>query len=128
MHTHVGDRDCKGAWEMRGGGRGAHFWGNLRQRERMASTTTILKSSAMSLMKEPICLSRRSTLLSLPVLSSVVMASVAIVRLESLISASRSRLVAATAPGCVIATWRTRQRGSVSSAPSANKETTAHKQ
>ena len=85
-HLHV--RVCSsGPPEARGETRGAHFCGNLRQSERMASTTTILKSSAMSLMKLPICLSRRSTLLSFPVLSSVVIASVAIVRFASLMSA-----------------------------------------
>lgn len=47
----------------------------------------------------------RSTLLSLPVLSSVVMASVAMLRLESVIRFSRSKLHAVTADGCFMATW-----------------------
>ena len=47
----------------------------------------------------------RSTLLSLPVFSSVVMASVAMLRFESVMRFSRSRLQAVTADGCFIATW-----------------------
>lgn len=45
---------------------------------RMAFTTTILNSSAISFMKEEICFISRSTEPSDPVVSSVVMASVAI--------------------------------------------------
>lgn len=71
---------------------------------RIASTTTILKSSAMSLMKPLICLSSLSTLPSFPVLSSVVMASVAIERFWSVIRLSMSMLQLVTAMGCVIAT------------------------
>lgn len=48
--------------------------GNLRHSALIASTTTTLNSSAISLMNPPICLSRRSMDDSLPVLSSVVMA------------------------------------------------------
>mmetsp|Transcript_59614 Transcript_59614/g.136746 ORF Transcript_59614/g.136746 Transcript_59614/m.136746 type:complete len:209 (+) Transcript_59614:1733-2359(+) len=79
------------------------FCGNLRHIARMASTTTILKSSAISDMKEVICFISRSTPDSEPVLSSVVMASVAIERFESLISPSMSMLQGVTASGCAIA-------------------------
>ena len=65
---------------------GAH----LRQSERIASTTTILNSSAMSAMNDEICFMSRSTENSEPVFSSVVIASVAIERFESEISDSRS--------------------------------------
>ena len=41
--------------------------GNLRQSERIASTTMILNSSVMSAMKDEICFMRRSTDASLPV-------------------------------------------------------------
>mmetsp|Transcript_34571 Transcript_34571/g.109228 ORF Transcript_34571/g.109228 Transcript_34571/m.109228 type:complete len:222 (-) Transcript_34571:842-1507(-) len=81
-----------------------YFWGNLRQSERMASTTTILNSSAMSLMKLVICFIRRSTDDSLPVLSRVVMARVAMERLLSEMRLSMSMLQLVTAMGCVIAT------------------------
>ncbi|KAG7272285.1 hypothetical protein CRUP_018583 [Coryphaenoides rupestris] len=64
-----------------------------------------LNSSEISDTKEEICFMRRSTLLSLPVFSSVVMASVAMLRFESVIRFSRSRLHAVTADGCFIATW-----------------------
>ena len=70
----------------------------------MAWTTTILNSSEISDMKEEICFMRRSTLLSFPVLSSVVIASVAILRFTSVIRFSRSRLQAVTAAGCFMAT------------------------
>lgn len=66
-----------------------------------------LNSSEISETKEEICFMRRSTLLSLPVFSSVVMASVAMLRFESVIRFSRSRLHAVTADGCFIATWWT---------------------
>lgn len=56
-------------------------------------------------MKDEICFMRRSMLLSLPVLSSVVMASVAMLRFESVTRFSRSRLQAVTADGCFMATW-----------------------
>jgi len=70
--------------------------GNLRQRERMASTTTTLNSSEISDMKPSICFIKRSTDASVPVLSSVVMARVEIVRLASVIRFSMSTLHAAT--------------------------------
>mmetsp|Transcript_12633 Transcript_12633/g.31109 ORF Transcript_12633/g.31109 Transcript_12633/m.31109 type:complete len:206 (-) Transcript_12633:961-1578(-) len=80
------------------------FSGNLSASARMASTTTILNSSVMSLMKPVICFMRRSTDAALPVLSSVVMASVAIERFTSVIRFSMSRLHVVTASGCVMAT------------------------
>lgn len=52
----------------------------------------------------------RSTLLSLPVLSRVVMASVAMLRFESVIRFSKSKLHAVTADGCFIATWWTQMK------------------
>lgn len=64
-----------------------------------------LNSSEISDTKEEICFMSRSTLLSLPVLSRVVMASVAMLRLESVIRFSRSKLHAVTADGCFMATW-----------------------
>lgn len=54
-------------------------------------------------MKEEICFMRRSMLPSLPVLSSVVMASVAMLRLR-LSEVLRSRLQAVTADGSSMAT------------------------
>jgi len=45
----------------------ACFAGNLRHRDRIASTTTILNSSVMSAMKEEICFMSRSTDASFPV-------------------------------------------------------------
>mmetsp|Transcript_25799 Transcript_25799/g.42621 ORF Transcript_25799/g.42621 Transcript_25799/m.42621 type:complete len:209 (-) Transcript_25799:946-1572(-) len=80
------------------------FWGNLRHMARIASTTTILKSSAISDMKEVICFMSRSTPDSLPVFNNVVIARVAIERLESLINPSISMLHGVTASGCAIAT------------------------
>jgi len=80
------------------------FCGNLRHMARIASTTTILNSSAISDMKEVICFISRSTPDSEPVLSSVVIASVAIERFESLISPSMSMLHGVTASGWTIAT------------------------
>mmetsp|Transcript_25184 Transcript_25184/g.54741 ORF Transcript_25184/g.54741 Transcript_25184/m.54741 type:complete len:225 (+) Transcript_25184:1555-2229(+) len=80
------------------------FCGNLRQRDLIASTTTILKSSAMSDMKLPICLSNLSTLDSLPVLSKVVMAKVAMDLFWSAMRLSMSMLQLVTASGCVMAT------------------------
>mmetsp|Transcript_6058 Transcript_6058/g.24080 ORF Transcript_6058/g.24080 Transcript_6058/m.24080 type:complete len:212 (-) Transcript_6058:1627-2262(-) len=79
------------------------FCGNFRHNSRTASTTTILNSSWMSLMKLVICLSSLSTLDSLPVLSSVVMASVAMERFWSEMSDSMSMLQLVTASGCVMA-------------------------
>lgn len=67
-----------------------------------------LNSSEISDMKEEICFMSRSMLLSLPVFSSVVMARVAMLRLESVTRFSRSRLQAVTADGCFMATWRGR--------------------
>lgn len=63
-----------------------------------------LNSSEISDMKEEICFMSRSMLLSLPVFSSVVMARVAMLRLESVTRFSRSRLQAVTADGCFMAT------------------------
>lgn len=63
-----------------------------------------LNSSEISDTKEEICFMSRSTLLSLPVLSRVVMANVAMLRLESVIRFSRSKLHAVTADGCFMAT------------------------
>mmetsp|Transcript_13061 Transcript_13061/g.42265 ORF Transcript_13061/g.42265 Transcript_13061/m.42265 type:complete len:209 (-) Transcript_13061:918-1544(-) len=79
------------------------FCGNLRHIARIASTTTILKSSAISDMKDVICFISRSTPDSEPVLSSVVMASVAMERFESLMRPSMSMLQGVTAIGCAIA-------------------------
>ncbi len=70
---------------------------HLKHSERMASTTTILWSSAMSDRNVCICFIRRSTLFSAPVFRSVVIASVAIARLESVRRPSRSKLHVATA-------------------------------
>ena len=70
----------------------------------MASTTTILNSSAISLMNEVICFISRSTPDSEPVFSSVVIANVAMLRLESLIRPSMSMLHGVTASGCTMAT------------------------
>mmetsp|Transcript_5709 Transcript_5709/g.12563 ORF Transcript_5709/g.12563 Transcript_5709/m.12563 type:complete len:209 (-) Transcript_5709:1060-1686(-) len=80
------------------------FCGNFRHMARIASTTTILKSSAISDMKDVICFISRSTPLSLPVLSSVVIASVAIERFESLMRPSMSMLHGVTASGWAMAT------------------------
>lgn len=65
-----------------------------------------LNSSDISDTKEEICFMSLSTLLSLPVFSSVVMARVAILRLESVMRFSRSRLQAVTADGCFMATCK----------------------
>lgn len=78
--------------------------GNLTHSARTACTTTTLNSSASSDMKPPICLSSRSTDDSLPVLSRVVMARVAMERLGSEMSASMSMLHPVTASGCAMAT------------------------
>lgn len=69
-----------------------------------------LNSSEISDMKEEICFMSRSMLLSLPVFSSVVMARVAMLRLESVTRFSRSRLQAVTADGCFMATCITQRR------------------
>lgn len=63
-----------------------------------------LNSSEISDMNEEICFMRRSMLLSLPVFSRVVMAKVAMLRLESVTRFSKSRLQAVTADGCFMAT------------------------
>lgn len=73
--------------------------GNLRQSVRMASTMVILNSSVISDMKPEICFIRRSTLASLPVLSRVVMANVAIERLLLEMSSSMSGLHTLTTCG-----------------------------
>ena len=54
-----------------------YFRGNFKHRDLIASTTTILNSSAMSDIKLVICFIKRSTLDSLPVFNSVVIARVA---------------------------------------------------
>lgn len=69
-----------------------------------------LNSSEISDMKEEICFMSRSMLLSLPVFSSVVMARVAMLRLESVTRFSRSRLQAVTADGCFMATCSSKGR------------------
>jgi hypothetical protein len=56
--------------------------GNLRQSVLIASTMVTLNSSEISDMKVDICFINRSTLDSLPVFSSVVIANVAIDLLE----------------------------------------------
>jgi hypothetical protein len=71
--------------------------GNLRQRVRIASTMVILNSSVISAMKPEICFIRRSTLASLPVLRSVVIAKVAIERLVFEMRSSMSGLHGCTA-------------------------------
>lgn len=81
-----------------------YFSGNFKHRDRIASTTTILNSSAISDMKLVICLMRRSTLDSLPVLRRVVIARVAILLFWSDIKLSKSTLQFVTARGRVIAT------------------------
>lgn len=82
----------------------AFFWGNLRQSCLIDVTIRILNSSAMSFMKVEICFISRSTLLSSPVLSSVVIASVPIDRFESVMSASMSSLHLVTHTGYLNAT------------------------
>lgn len=69
-----------------------------------------LNSSEISDMKEEICFMSRSMLLSLPVFSRVVMARVAMLRLESVTRFSRSRLQAVTADGCFMATCSSQGR------------------
>jgi hypothetical protein len=70
---------------------------------------TILNSSVISDMNVEMVLSNRSTLLSLPVLSRVVMANVAIERFEFEMSVSMSGLHGSTALGLKEATlWRIR--------------------
>ena len=66
-------------------------------------------------MKPEICFMSRSTELSLPVLRSVVMARVAMLRFTSEMRLSRSRLHAVTAAGCFMATWEegTREESTV---------------
>lgn len=81
-----------------------YFSGNFKHRDRIASTTTILNSSAMSDMKRVICLMRRSTLDSLPVLRRVVIARVAILLFWSDNKLSKSTLQFVTARGRVLAT------------------------
>mmetsp|Transcript_3374 Transcript_3374/g.9898 ORF Transcript_3374/g.9898 Transcript_3374/m.9898 type:complete len:225 (-) Transcript_3374:1032-1706(-) len=78
--------------------------GYLRHSSRMAITTTILNSSAISFINEDICFIRRSTEDSDPVFNKVVMASVAIERLPSAIRDSISSLHFITADGFTIAT------------------------
>jgi hypothetical protein len=60
--------------------RDLYFNGNFWHNDLIASTTTILNSSAISDMKFVICFIRRSTLDSFPVFKSVVIASVAMLR------------------------------------------------
>ena len=70
----------------------------------MASTIVILNSSVISDMNVDICFMRRSTLPSFPVLSSVVIAKVAMDRLEFEMSDSISGLQGRTADGLKEAT------------------------
>lgn len=65
----------------------------------MAETTTTLKSSLMPAMNVDSCLSSRSTLASVPVRSSVVMATVAMERLGPDTRFSKSTLQGAMASG-----------------------------
>ena len=69
----------------------------------MASTMVILNSSVVSAMKPEICFMRRSTLASFPVLSSVVMAKVAMERLVLEINDSISGLQTLTTWGLNVA-------------------------
>ncbi len=64
-----------------------------------------MNSSEISETKVAICFMSLSTEDSAPVLSRVVMARVAMERLESVIRFSRSRLQAVTAAGWVMDTW-----------------------
>merc|ERR1719376_1745149 len=80
------------------------LWGYFWHNSLMARTTTTLNSSLISLMNEAICFINRSTLDSLPVLSKVVMASVAMLLFTSVIKFSRSKLQVVTADGCFMAT------------------------
>ena len=83
--------------------------GNLRHSVRIASTIVILNSSVMSDMNVDICFIRRSTLPSFPVFRSVVIAKVAIERLEFEIRDSMSGLQVVMAEGFVEAIeWRIR--------------------
>mmetsp|Transcript_88788 Transcript_88788/g.248477 ORF Transcript_88788/g.248477 Transcript_88788/m.248477 type:complete len:290 (+) Transcript_88788:1094-1963(+) len=66
--------------------------GYCKHKPLTARTTSILKTSLMSDMKVVICFTSRSTLDSWPVFSSVVSASVAVLRLESDSSGSMSQL------------------------------------
>jgi hypothetical protein len=75
----------------------------------MASTTTILNSSAISDMKFVICFIKRSTLDSFPVFSRVVIARVAMLLFWSEIKLSISMLQLVTAIGWVMATCKTFQ-------------------
>jgi hypothetical protein len=77
--------------------------GNLRHKVRMASTTVTLNSSVMSDMNVEICFISRSTEASLPVLSRVVIAKVAIERLVFEIKDSMSGLHCRTASGLKLA-------------------------
>jgi len=83
----------------------ACFDGNLRHRVRMASTMVTLNSSVISDMKVEICFISLSTEDSLPVLSKVVMAKVAMLRLVLLIRLSMSGLHCRTASGLREANW-----------------------
>mmetsp|Transcript_73451 Transcript_73451/g.191648 ORF Transcript_73451/g.191648 Transcript_73451/m.191648 type:complete len:219 (-) Transcript_73451:948-1604(-) len=69
-----------------------YFDGYLRHRPLTAATTSILNTSLMSDMNVVICFTRLSTLDSWPVFSSVVSASVAVLRLGSESSVSMSTL------------------------------------
>lgn len=83
-----------------------YFCGNFKHNDRIASTTTILNSSAISDIKLVICFIKRSTLASLPVFNSVVIASVAMLLFWSKIKLSMSMLQFVTAKGYVIATCK----------------------
>jgi asparagine N-glycosylation enzyme membrane subunit Stt3 len=86
--------------------RDLYFNGNFWHNDLIASTTTILNSSAISDMKFVICFIRRSTLDSFPVFKSVVIASVAMLLFWSEIKLSISMLQLVTDVGCIIATCK----------------------
>ena len=72
------------------------FDGNFKHKALIASTTIILNSSLISNINPDICFINLSTEASLPVFNKVVIANVAIERLESVIKFSISKLHAAT--------------------------------
>lgn len=79
--------------------------GNFKHKVLMASTMVTLNSSVISDMKVLICVMRRSTEDSFPVLRSVVMANVAIDRFEFEMRLSMSGLHCRTASGLKEANW-----------------------
>lgn len=97
-HLRATDKDTFGSTGEREGNA-------ARTKGNMPGDGLTLNSSEISDTNEEICFMSRSTLLSLPVLSRVVMASVAMLRFESVMRFSRSKLHAVTADGCFMATW-----------------------